>query len=152
MMNNLFNSTFETSLRILIILNECQDAHISTDTIAAIDFISIYGSEFKISETNLHGDNLFKFSEFTSRRTLVQQGVKRLVLQNLISVIPSEDGFNYRINKNGGNYINSFESNYAHAYKKMCHRARQLVLNRTEKEVFKMINEYSIQSLRKREI
>ena len=151
-MNNLFNSTFETSLRILIVLNEYQDDHISADKIAAIDFISIYGSEFKISATNLHGDNLFKFSELTSRRTLVQQGVKRLVLQNLISVLPSEEGFTYRINKNGRKYINSFESNYAHTYKEMCHRARQFIFNRTEKDVFKLINEYSIQSLRKREM
>ncbi|TYS69710.1 hypothetical protein FZC76_05590 [Sutcliffiella horikoshii] len=151
-MNNLFNSTFETSLRILIIMSEYQDTHISADTIAAIDFISIYGAEFKISDTNLHGDNLFMFSEFTSRRTLVQQGVKKLVLQNLISVLPSKEGFTYRINSNGIKYINSFESHYAHSYKEMCHRARQYILNRAEKDVFKMINEHSIRSLKRRGI
>ncbi|MDC3416595.1 ABC-three component system middle component 2 [Aquibacillus salsiterrae] len=151
-MNNIFNSTFEVSLRILIILSEYQDTHISTDTIAAIDFISIYGAEFEISDTNLHGDNIFKFSEFTSRRTLIQQGVKKLVLQNLISVLPSEDGFTYHINNNGRKYINLFESNYAHTYKEMCHKARQFILNRTEKDVLKMINELSIYSLKKRGI
>lgn len=152
MMSKIFNSAFEISLRILIILDEYPDNYISADTIAAIDFISIYGAEFKISETNLHGDNLFKFSEFTNRRTLIQQGVKKIVLKDLISVQSSEEGFTFSINNNGKKYINSFESNYAHSYKEMCQRARKYTLDQTEKDVFNMINKHSIHSLKKRGI
>lgn len=44
-MNNIFNTSFEVSLRILIILNTVQ-TRLSSDRITALDFIAIYGKLF----------------------------------------------------------------------------------------------------------
>ncbi len=62
-MNNIFNTSFEVSLRILIILNTVQ-TRLSIDRITALDFIAIYGKDFGVSEYNLHGDNDYRFSEY----------------------------------------------------------------------------------------
>lgn len=57
-MNELFNSPFELSLRVLIILNTAQ-LRLTIDKIVAYDFISTYSSDFGISESNLHGNNSY---------------------------------------------------------------------------------------------
>ena len=56
-MNELFNSPFELSLRVLIILNTAQ-LRLTIDKIVAYDFISTYSSDFGISESNLHAIGL----------------------------------------------------------------------------------------------
>ena len=48
-MNNIFNTSFEVSLRILIILNTVQ-TRLSIDRITDLDFIAIYGKDFGVSE------------------------------------------------------------------------------------------------------
>ena len=68
-MSEIFNSSLEISLRMLIILNTVQ-SRLSVDRIAALDFISIYGKDFGVSEYNLHGDNDYRFSEYTSKREI----------------------------------------------------------------------------------
>ena len=50
-MSEIFNSSLEISLRMLIILNTVR-SRLSVDRIAALDFISIYGKDFGVSEYN----------------------------------------------------------------------------------------------------
>lgn len=76
-MNDVFNTSFEVSLRMLIILNTVQ-TRLSIDRITAFDFIAIYGKDFGVSEYNLHGDNDYRFSEYTSKREIVSQTIKNL--------------------------------------------------------------------------
>ena len=68
-MNQLFNTVFENSLRILILLDVMQKPQ-DIDMIHIIDFMIIYGKVFRITDVNLNGDNALKFSEFISRRSL----------------------------------------------------------------------------------
>lgn len=148
-MNNVFNSPFEVSLRVLLILNDYEDLSLTSDRITAADFISVYGASFGISETNLHGDSIFKFSEFATRRQLIQQAIKILVIKGLITVNCNENGFTYSITKNGTNFCNSLESDYANIFREIVHKSRKYIIDYSEKDVLNMINEYSIHSLRK---
>lgn len=80
-MNNVFNTTFEVSLRVLLTLEVSEDK-LSADMIAVSDFITVYGRDFGISSENLHGDNSYRFGEFGIRRELVKEAVKSLVLMH----------------------------------------------------------------------
>lgn len=82
-MNELFNSPFELSLRVLIILNTAQ-LRLTIDKIVAYDFISTYSSDFGISESNLHGNNSYRFSEYTTKRIIITQSIKNLVLEGFV--------------------------------------------------------------------
>jgi hypothetical protein len=148
-MNNIFNSPFEVSLRTLLILAEFEDNYLSADMLAATDFISIYGAAFGISEANLHGDSPFKFSEFATRRELVQQAIKNLVIKGLITINCSENGFKYGITDNGINYCDSLESDYANTYREMVHKSRKHIIGSSEQDILNMINRHSIRSLKK---
>ena len=83
MKNNLFNSPFEMSLRILIMLDEFGDK-CTEDKILAFDFMACYSTEFEVKDVNLHGNNALKFAELVSRRQLVSEAIKDLVLKGLV--------------------------------------------------------------------
>ena len=78
-MDRLFNSTFENSLRLLLLLDE-YDMPQTLDMLYAVDFMTIYSEPFGLSEQNLNGDNDLKYSEFASQRDLVKEALKELVL------------------------------------------------------------------------
>ena len=66
MHDEIFNTTFENMLRVLLLVNTVGQP-INSDRIVALDFISIYGKKCKVLDKNLHGDNEFGFSEFTRK-------------------------------------------------------------------------------------
>lgn len=151
-MNNLFNTEFEFSLRVLLILEAAREQMLTEDMLAATDFISVYGKEFGMADKNLHGDNKYKFSEFTLRRELVLKGIKYLVLNDLIHVTPSTKGFSYSINQNGLRYISNFASDYAESYRRVLKQTLMFIVNKTERDMLNFINHRSLSSLREEEI
>lgn len=148
-MNKLFNTVYEISLRVVIILSEYEDSSLSADKIAAIDFISIYGKPFGLSNSNLHGDSPFKFSEFATRRELIHQALKQLVTRGLVIVSCDKNGFTYQISENGLMYSDSFQSKYANILRGMIHKAKNYTDNKSTKDILNLINKTSIRSLRK---
>lgn len=147
-MIKLYNTPFEASLRTLLILETSRNKSYTTDMIAAIDFISIYSREFKITDENLHGENNYKFSEFTLRRELIQKAIKKLVLDDLIKLNSTKKGFTYSINQKGLDYSEYLSSDYATAYRRAVRLVQEFILNKTEREVLELINKRSIYSLR----
>lgn len=150
-MSNIFNSPFEVSLRILLILNECEGLSLTADKITAADFISVYGASFGISDTNLHGNNIFKFSEFATKRFLIKQAIKILIIQGHIVVEFNKNGFTYTITNTGINYCNSLESDYANIFREIVHKSRVYILENSETDLLDMIHKYSISSIKKGE-
>ena len=123
-MNNIFNTSFEVSLRILIILNTVQ-TRLSIDRITDLDFIAIYGKDFGVSEYNLHGDNDYRFSEYTSKREIVSQALKELVLGGYIIPHCNKSGFNYSISRSGTMFCESLNDKYAEDFIEIVKSARE---------------------------
>ena len=137
-----FNSVFETSLRILIILNE-SDSGLSVDKIMAVDFTAIYGKDFGISDYNLHGNSLFRYGEFPARRDLTTQAVKQLVLRGLIKPNCLVSGFTYSISNSGKKFVKALTSNYSKAYKILCRHSLNFYNSRDDKQVLDILNSYA---------
>ncbi|WP_425058008.1 hypothetical protein SCACP_26040 [Sporomusa carbonis] len=148
-MNHVFNTPFEIALRVLLTLEITGGQGKTTDMIAATDFITIYGKDFGISDENLHGDNNYKFSEFALRRELVKAATKRLVLNNLICVSPTQKGFTYSISQNGLAYSAKLTSDYANAYRDIARLAQLYIVDKSEREVLEIINQRSLSSLQR---
>ena len=70
--NILFGSSFETSLRILMLLDELNLA-LDKNQISCIDFMAIYGADFDLLDENLHGNGLFRFSEFSAKSLVITE-------------------------------------------------------------------------------
>ena len=67
--STLLGSEFESSLRVLLLLDEFQNKPLDEIQIACIDFIAIYGADFMISDENLHGNGLFRLVSFLQNQS-----------------------------------------------------------------------------------
>lgn len=148
-MAKLFNSSFELSLRILLLLSESEEEGMTIDRILAYDFITIYSRYFGLSETSLHGENDFGFSEFANRRDLIKNALKALVVDGMITVLRKEDGFHYSINKNGKLLCKNLNTEYSAIYRTLARKVIKKFDFMREVEVLSLISKESTKALRR---
>ena len=67
MSNRLFNTPFELSLHVVLLL-DVANAGITLDRIAAYDFIAIYCEDFGVADKALYGETGFAFIYRSARR------------------------------------------------------------------------------------
>jgi len=152
MMNNLiFNTTFEISIRVLLLLSLVKNKGFTLDGIITADFIANYSKEFGLSNNNLHGDNEFSFSELSARRVSVQNAIKDLVLENMIQVSYSKYGFQYSISDRGQTFCNNLTSDYASEYKDYAKKAVTYMDSMNDIEILNLISQKASKSIRKGE-
>ena len=148
-MTNVFNTTFEISLRVLLALDSSNNNPKTVDMITAIDFITVYGKDFGISEENLHGNNSYRFCELAVRRDLITGALKSLVLDELVSVQASEKGFTYEINGKGKAFCAEMESTYAKEYREATVKVQAYISLNKQKDILKLINQQSLLALQR---
>lgn len=148
-MTKMFNTTFEISLRILLVLESAPLQWWTADRIAAYDFITVYSGDFGIADENLHGENRYKYSEFALRRELVKDALKALVSRQLADVESTKDGFMYTLGKLGGDLCAELYSGYAEIYRELVKEVYKRMFGKSDREVTGLINRYSISSLRR---
>ena len=137
-----FNTAFEASLRVLIILS-VSNIDLSADKIIAIDFTTIYGKDFGISDFNLHGDSLFRYAKIPARRDSIGHAIKDLVIKGLITPNCMLSGFTYTITPSGSKFVKSLKSNYSKAYKKLCERSIKFFESKDDKQSLEILNNYA---------
>lgn len=115
MRNKVFNTPFENMLRILL-LAETVNKPMNVDRFAALDFICIFGKKCRVLDKNLHGDNEFGFSEFTTKRERITEAVKIAVKSDFLTVQTTDEGFAYGITDRGKAVVTGLRSPYARSY------------------------------------
>ena len=148
-MTKLFNSTFEVSLRALLLLSQTADANMTIDRIVAYDFISLYSRHFDLAEINLHGDNEYGFSELSARRTVMQAALKELVLDGLAKAIRRKDGFCYEITDTGTAFCQKQVTDYANTYCQLARTTHKNFKTMTEVEIMAIISQKATHALRR---
>ena len=140
-------STFEISLRILLMLNELFPMKLDEQQIGAIDFISVYAADFGLLDENLHGYGSYRYSEFPARKQMVASALKNLILDGYARLHPTSTGYRYSILETGKTVCDKLTSSYAKEYI----LAIQSVVSRFDKvnaaSMLKEINRLTIQSL-----
>lgn len=140
-MNKVFNTPFELSLRILLLL---ENNEFNFEKIFVFDFITTYSTSFDIQKHNLHGENDYKFSEFFARKKIIQQAIKNLVLQNLIIPKETNGGFVYSTTQKAKQITNSMQTEYAREYKDIFDEVFNKYRNYSEIQLEKMITQKSL--------
>lgn len=142
MRNKVFNTPFENMLRILL-LSETMKKPANVDRLAALDFICIFGKKCKVLDKNLHGDNEFGFSEFTTKRERISEAIRIAIRNDFMKVENSDIGFAYSINDRGKEIVKGLQSTYARSYmigaKIVCNRFSTY----TDEEILKYISDLS---------
>lgn len=110
-------SSFESSLRILILLQQFSPQELNAKQIIDIDYISVYAADFGLMDENLHGNNAYRLSEYPARSKRFESVFNSLVLNGLILLHYSSSGFTYSISDSGRDIANSLSSEYAEEYR-----------------------------------
>lgn len=147
MASKLFNSTFETELRILCLLTSMEGRPIETDGIVALDFIVCYSNCFRLPSPNLHGKNDYMYGELSNRRRLTEEAIRSLVKQGLIKVNVSH-GFTFAISPAGKEYAMRLESQYARDYRETAKAAVDKYGKYGEDELIRMIQNNALKALK----
>lgn len=148
LMNEVFNTPFEISLRMALLFGTCDNA-MTSDRAAALDFITIYSNAFHLTQQSINGENDYGFSEFATRRELVNQALKNMVIDGLMVVHRDEFGFQYALSTAGKNFRNSLKSEYAREYSELATITVKRMKNRSDVELLALITHESTQSLRR---
>lgn len=146
-MIKVFNSAFENSIRIVILLDVFESPE-NLDMIYAVDFMVSYGKTFGLSQNNLNGENPYMFSEFAARRGFVKQALKELALYGMIKPVNTSSGIFYQITELGTNFSRSLESDYACEYRLVAQKAVQSVSGKTAGFIISRINGMSTTNLK----
>ena len=146
-MNTLLGSTFEACLRILVLLEAAHENTLMEDTIAPLDFITVYSRDFDMSDSNLHGSNKYRFGEYAHRRELVQSALKRLVLDGLIVVSQTTEGYEYTLSSNGIEFLSNLHSDYADNYYDTATQVMLKTKGKSGGDLTNIINRRTIASL-----
>lgn len=137
---NLFNSEYEIRLRMLLLMS-VSDKSLSADKITALDFISVYGTDFEIGGENIHGSSPYRFAEITNRRAMVSKAIKTNVKDGMLN-ISTDNGYSYSLSDRGRYFVKSFECSYVSKYFGNAERAILKYGEWTEAALMKMIQEH----------
>lgn len=146
--NKLFNTPFEISLHVVLLL-DAVNAAITLDRITAYDFIAIYCEDFGIADKSLNGENGFAFSELSTRRNITKSAIKNLVVDGLVIAMDDETGILYSISESGRKLGEGFKSEYAREYKELIHLVTQKYKGNNDVQLLNIINRQSTKSLRR---
>ena len=134
MKTKIFNTEFEVSMRLLLLLYSTNTG-LDEGKILYLDFFTIYAKNYKLGDDNINGDSKYMLNEFTAQRRLIKESIKVLVLEGLIDVNNTKEGFIYKINNKGKSFCESMTSDYSKKYKKQATITREWFLNKTIKEI-----------------
>ena len=136
-MINIFNSIFENSLRIILLLSN-SPYEIRQERIVYLDFITCYSHDFGFSE-NINGNNSLKKAEITLRRSKLKKALHELVIDGFVRPIDKEEGNFFEITSDGKNFAEQLSSSYANKYRKISKSVIERFSNKTEKNLLDLI-------------
>jgi len=136
-----FNTVFETSLRVLMVLDANDGQALTIDMITLLDFICTYGQAFGLSHANLHGDDGFSFCEITARRDMVGNAIKNLLVKELAHISLENNGLRYEVSCKGKTLCTALENEneYAAEYCALALATRKRLNRRSETEIWTLI-------------
>jgi hypothetical protein len=146
-MTKIFNSPLEVSIRLMLLLSLSSEA-MTIDRIAAFDFMALFSKQVGLSEKNIQGDNEFCFSEYASRRPIIIQAIKDLVLYRLVDVEVSNNGYSYQATPKGRQRVALLKSEYAVSYQEQIVNVSNVFQGKTDLAVNKFVNEKAIKEMR----
>jgi len=146
MHDTLLNTPREATYRLLLALSIWPEKDYAARWISAVDFISEYGAVFGISDTNLHGDNGMKFTEYVVRLDTVDRALRTMVLRGWATVSFSNAGYAYRISPDGRQLAQEFQTSYACLYRQAAASAYKKYGHLSEQELGTTINRRSVES------
>lgn len=148
MSESALGSVFEISLRILLMLRELFPSKLDEQQVSALDFISVYASDFGLLDENLHGYGDYRFSEYPARKHMVDSALKNLALDGYVRLSPTPTGYRYAITELGMAVCKQLDNDYTEEYIIATHTVLSKFNGASAEAMLKEINKLTVQSLK----
>lgn len=116
-MSRVFNTAFEASLRLVLLLSVI-DEPIEFERMVALDTITIYGKSLNLAYIDLHNNLERRTEEYSARRYHDKNAINRLVLTSYVKARVYDDSIVFSLTEVGREYSDSLSSEYACDYRK----------------------------------
>lgn len=111
-----FNSIYETSMRLILLLFAF-GAPLSSEELFVFDFVATYGKEFDLTDVSLNGDSEFTLSKASLRRKRVVESISYLVRNGYITPTATETDTKYELAERGSEFYKKIsQSGYSEKY------------------------------------
>ena len=134
---------FECALRFLVLL-ESSGKLMSEYELVTFDYISTFGRDFGIADYNLNGDNVYRDSEYYTRRKIASEAIRTLVLRGFVDVDDS-DGFRYRISEKGISVADRVDGAYQATYTELTKKAFEKYGEYSETSIILLIERFILE-------
>ena len=116
MSSSVFNSVYETSMRLILLLYAF-GGPLSSEELFVFDFVATYGKEFGLTDVSLNGDSEFTLSKATLRRKRVMESISYLVRNGYITLIAEENETKYELTERGNEFYKKIsQTGYSEKY------------------------------------
>lgn len=116
MSSSVFNSVYETGMRLVLLLFAF-DAPLSSEELFVFDFVATYGKEFGLTDVSLNGDSEFTLSKATLRRKRVMESISYLVRNGYVAPMVTESNTKYALTERGNEFHGKIsQTGYAEKY------------------------------------
>lgn len=103
MSSSVFNSVYETSMRLVLLLYNFE-APLTSEELFVYDFVATYGKEFDLTDVSLNGDSEFTLSKATLRRKRVMESISYLVRNGYVAPIMLDGDTKYELTEKGNEF------------------------------------------------
>ena len=134
---------FECALIFLVLL-ESSGKLMSEYELVTFDYISTFGRDFGIADYNLNGDNVYRDSEYYTRRKIASEAIRTLVLRGFVDVDDS-DGFRYRISEKGISVADRVDGAYQATYTELTKKAFEKYGEYSETSIIQLIERFILE-------
>lgn len=139
MNDSILGKTVEVGYRLLLLLDYLPEGQYSARWLSDMDFMTIYGKTFGITDTNLHGDSWMRFTEYATRFTTIVAALHELVIRNYVMAIPTKTGFVYQIADPGKKVTSEMQTSYSRRYRTYTNLVYSRIKDFTEDELSNQI-------------
>lgn len=107
------NSPLELSLRILFIMVRNEEKTFDISRLAYYDYISTRLHDFDKNHISLHKESPYKYGEILAKNEIIKKAIDILIKKDLVVIVYTEKGIEYKANPYSKNIINLFNSTYS---------------------------------------
>lgn len=132
-----FNSSIETGIRALVILDSIFPSSLDLQRLVEYDYLTVHTGDAG-GPSSIHPPLPLRTSELLVRREIIENGINLMLTRNLIIYFPGDDGLRYQSTDQAGAFLNSLSSKYILKLRDRANWVTSQFSNYTDEELFNL--------------
>lgn len=139
--HTLFNSTVETGVRTLVVLNAAYPKKFDLSMLTLLDHLVVHTGDLAGGPPSLHPDVPQRNGELLVRRRLIEESLKLMLRLHLVNISMEKSGIMYIAGDNAFAFVELMRTKYAKELKEKAEWLSENVITLSEKQLKELIAE-----------